>query len=369
MRATAGSLHRPPILGGSASTAIPPSVTHEVQDVSSLMATSFTNVRVLPLAVSSHPSLLGSSRDALGVGASPHPALSRSTVSTAPTPSAAVVPVPAPLPAPVGPTPLPIDRFTLPAIKSGRDYLQTRDLILFWLCSHGFSTGRSDSALITDTTNSLASQYWERQLRMAVQDGPVWHLFDNTGDSYYGCGFEMLASLEANFKPATFSHTFATLLSLVNDKQAEEGIHEFQAHFEGHLHDMSWSAISIPPILQAMLFLWGLHPRYRAIIYLFASKQKDISVASIDSIILDAHFMNELSFFGSNRNPDPITDYLLDTASPLELSAQVESIDDDEYPPAQYDPPVDNVNPTLDSPIGNHMPDGTEGDSVSVGIG
>ena len=43
--------------------------------------------------------------------------------------------------------------------------------------------------------------------------------------------------------------------------------------------------------------------------------------------------MDELSFFGSNGNPDPITDDLLDTASPPELS-QVESIDDDEYPPA-----------------------------------
>ena len=78
--------------------------------------------------------------------------------------------------------------------------------------------------------------------------------------------------------------------------------------------------------------------------------------------------MGELSFFGSNGNPAPVTDDLVDTASPPELS-QVESIDDDEYPPAQYDPPVDDVNPTSDSPTGNHMPDGTEDDSVSVGIG
>ena len=161
VRATAGSLHWPPVLGGSASTAIPPSVTHEVQDVSSLAATPFTNVRVLPLTVSSRPSLLGSSRDALGGGASPHPAPggSCSTVSTAPAPYAAAVPVPAPLPAPVDPIPLPVDRFTLPAIKSGRDCFQTWDLILIWLRSPGFSTGRADSALITDTTNSLASQY------------------------------------------------------------------------------------------------------------------------------------------------------------------------------------------------------------------
>jgi hypothetical protein len=66
---------------------------------------------------------------------------------------------------------------------------------------------------------------------MAVQDGPVRHLFDNTGDLYYGRGFEMLATLEANFKPAIFSHTFATLLSLINNKQAEEGIHEIRALF------------------------------------------------------------------------------------------------------------------------------------------
>ena len=117
-----------------------------------------------------------------------------------------------------------------------------------------------------------------------------------------------------------------------------------------------------------MLFLPALHPCYKAIIDLFTSKQKDISVASINSIVLVAQFMDELFFFGSNGNLDPVMDDLLDTASPPELS-QVESIDDDEYPPAQYGHPVDDVNPTLESPIGNHMPNGTEDDSVSVGIG
>ncbi len=115
---------------------------------------------------------------------------------------------------------------------------------------------------------------------MAVQDGPIRHLFDNTGDLYFGHGFEILATLKANFKPTTFSHSFAALLSLINDKQSEEGIHGFQARFEGHLHDMSCSAVSILPILKAMLFLWALHPRYKAIIDMFASKQKDISATS-----------------------------------------------------------------------------------------
>ena len=91
-------------------------------------------------------------------------------MSTAPAPPVAAVPVPAPLPAPVGPTPLPVDQFTLPTInKSGSDYLQTWDMIHFWLRSPGFSTSRLDSALIiTDTTNSLASQSWEGQLWMAL---------------------------------------------------------------------------------------------------------------------------------------------------------------------------------------------------------
>ena len=108
---------------------------------------------------------------------------------------------------------------------------------------------------------------------MVIQNSLVRHLFDNTGDLYYGHGLEMLANLklEANFKPATFSHTFATLLSLVNNTQSEEEIHEFRACFEGHLHDVSRLVVSTPPILQAVLFLWALYPRYKAIIDLFAS--------------------------------------------------------------------------------------------------
>ncbi len=119
MRAKAGSYHQSPVLGGSASTTIPPSVTREVQNVSSLAATPLTNVRVLPLTVSSLPSLLGSSRDVSG-GAAPHPPPMLPLGPILPAPSAAVVPVSAPLPTPVGPTRLPINQFMLPPIKSGR---------------------------------------------------------------------------------------------------------------------------------------------------------------------------------------------------------------------------------------------------------
>ena len=59
------------------------------------------------------------------------------------------------------------------------------------------------------------SQYWEGQfVWTTVWDGPVQFLFYNTGEVYYGHGFETVAVLEANLCPNTFSAAFATLLSL-----------------------------------------------------------------------------------------------------------------------------------------------------------
>ena len=53
---------------------------------------------------------------------------------------------------------------------------------------------------------------------------------------------------------------FATLFSLVHDKQGKECINEFQACYEGHLHYISWSTVSIPPTLQGCAFLVGNPP-------------------------------------------------------------------------------------------------------------
>ncbi len=203
---------------------------------------------------------------------------------------------------------------------------------------------------------------------MAVQDGPVRFLFDNTRDLYFGRGFEMLVALKANFKPATFSHAFATLLSLINNMQAEEGIHEF------------WLVLRVISAIclgrrSVSLQFFGPFSFYghfilvtkQTLTCLLQNRRTSPSPQSILSLRMHNSWMS-FSFFCSNGNPGgPITDDALDTAYPPELS-QVESIDD-AYPPAQYDPPVDGIDPTLDSPLGDHMLDGVEEDSVSVSIG
>ncbi len=90
---------------------------------------------------------------------------------------------------------LPADKFTLSPIKSGNDYLKSRDLILYWLRSPGFSTAHDDSLLVTDIRNSLTSQFWEGQLCTALKDGSVRHLFENTNSKYFRKGFKMLQAL------------------------------------------------------------------------------------------------------------------------------------------------------------------------------
>jgi hypothetical protein len=89
------------------------------------------------------------------------------------------------------------------------------------------------------------------------------------------------------------SNTFTTLLSLFNDTQSDtKGIHKFCSRFEGNLFALSHSSVTIPQILQVMLFLCAIHPRYEGLLNQFASKQKDLSTASIDSILSDAKYMD-----------------------------------------------------------------------------
>ena len=86
--------------------------------------------------------------------------------------------------------------------------------------------------------------------------------------------------------------------------------------------------------------------------------RKDISIATISSIISDAKFINELAFFGTNGKPCLVTDDSLDNVHPPEVSQVVEPINN-EYPPDHYDPPVEGNDPMFDSPVENHLSDGT----------
>ncbi len=204
------------------------------------------------------------------------------------------------------PIPLPVNHFTLPPINTSNDYLAARDLILYWLHRPGFSTTHSGTALITDPSNPLASQFWEGQIRTALKDGPAKFLFENTGSTYFGKGFEMLQVLEDNFHPSSISNTFTTLLSLFNDRQSDtERIYEFCLQFKGNLLALSCLSNAIPQILQVMLFLRAIHSRYQGLLNQFTSKQKDWSAASIESVVANAKFMDEFATVGAKWQSNP----------------------------------------------------------------
>jgi hypothetical protein len=111
----------------------------------------------------------------------------------------------------------------------------------------------------------------------------------------------MLQVLEDDFYPSSISNTFATLLSLFNDMQSDkEGIHKFHLQFEGNLLALFCSLVAIPQILQVMLFLCAIHSPYQGLLNQFASKQKDLLAASIDSVVANAKFMDEFATVGAN---------------------------------------------------------------------
>ncbi len=158
--------------------------------------------------------------------------------------------------------------------------------------------------LLTDARNALASQYWEGQLQAALKDGPVRFLFKNTGFTFCGKGFEMLQVLEDHFCPSSISNSFTTVLALFNDTQGEkESIHKFWSQFEGHIGALSQSLAAIPPILQVMLFLWGMHLHYQDLLSQFALKHKDLALATIDSIVADAPFMDDFVIVKGKTKP------------------------------------------------------------------
>jgi hypothetical protein len=76
----------------------------------------------------------------------------------------------------------------LPDIKDAKGYLDNREFIQYYRWLPNYSTQCSDSFLITDASNSEASQVWEGLVRVAVKDDSLWFLFKNKGMLYYGKG-------------------------------------------------------------------------------------------------------------------------------------------------------------------------------------
>ena len=54
-----------------------------------------------------------------------------------------------------------------------------------------------------------------------------------------------------------------------------------------------------------MLFLGAMHARYGDLLTQFASKQKDLCLATIDLVVSDAKFMDEFTVIGAGGKPKP----------------------------------------------------------------
>jgi hypothetical protein len=128
----------------------------------------------------------------------------------------------------------------LDAIKDAKAFLDSLDIIEFYLREPEFSSGLPDGAPVTTPSNLEASRLWEGQLRLAVKDGDLRFLFKNKGTLFNGRGFEMLAALTAYCRPDSVANAFSSLLSLFNRIQGEdEPILAFRSHFDGLILEMA----------------------------------------------------------------------------------------------------------------------------------
>jgi hypothetical protein len=192
------------------------------------------------------------------------------------------------------PSPRPAEPFKLSKIKDVKSYLDLQDEIAYYLCSEAFGIRRSDDLLITDPSNAEASCYWEGQLRIAVKNGGLRFLFENTGSRFHDKGFEMIDVLNRHCRPDSVSNAFTTLMLLFNDVQGDsEPIVEFRSCFDGMLLDMTRCKVVIPPLLPVMIFIRALHSCYSNILDQFRSRYKDLAAATVDSVVADVKYHDE----------------------------------------------------------------------------
>ena len=198
----------------------------------------------------------------------------------------------------------PAEPFKLSEIKDVKSYLDLQDEIAYYLRSEEYGTRRSDDLLITDPSNAEASRYWEGQLRIAVKNGGLRFLFENTGLRFHGKGFEMTDVLNRHCRPDSVTNAFTTLMSLFNDVQGDsEPIVEFRSRFDGMLLDMTRCKVVIPPLLLVMIFIRALHSRYSDILDQFRSRYKDLEAATVDSVVADVKYHDEFQLVDPKTKP------------------------------------------------------------------
>jgi hypothetical protein len=122
--------------------------------------------------------------------------------------------------------PPPLAQVTHPAeppklckLKDVKAFIDSFELIQYYLPVPEFSTGRADDALITDSSNLAVGRMWEGQLCLAEKDGNLQFFFKNKGNLFNGHGFEMLVALTQHCCPNSVANAFTSLLFLFNDVQ------------------------------------------------------------------------------------------------------------------------------------------------------
>ncbi len=139
---------------------------------------------------------------------------------------------------------------------------------------------------------------WEGQIQLAVKDGSLHFLFDNKGNFYHNCNFEMLMALIRYYHPDLMPNAFASLLSLFNNVQRDlEPILQYRLFFDSLVNKLSWCKVAMPQILTVMLSLWAIHGHISSLVNQFCTHHKSIEDATIKIIVGGCSYHNSFILF------------------------------------------------------------------------
>ncbi len=127
-------------------------------------------------------------------------------------------------------------------------------------------------------------------------------LFKNKASLYDGKGFEMLTALNQHCHLDSVANAFTTLMLLFSDNMGElEDIMAFHSIFDGMVNDVACCKIAIPLILMVMFFLHLHHSSHDYLLEQFWSCYKPLEGTSLNSIVVDMHYHDELKLVGSDK--------------------------------------------------------------------